>query len=356
MKDGELLSVGGRFELRFTRELAHPVSKVWDAITTPTACAAGSPSTSRARATTGAPLRFVFREGEGDDFAGSMVEFEPRSVMELRWEDDETLRLELAESGDGCVLTLINRFDEIGKAARDAAGWHACLDALEALLDGSSLDASAAGSPSTRTTSSRFGPEGRHHRPTHRLTQIHPAAGTSRPRLRRPRGSPRAPSPSRLRRPPRLLRAAPHRPPRRSARRPCAPAGTASRPSDPVALTAAINDQGWRPRALRRSATSRPGRADCANAQNRTARTGVSITGRTRSSRRVDGRRGRLTCLSRTVSDRTAGRTRENRTTTPRSSRAPQRAVRQWRARRREPVWSHDQAAARWRRGDQGRT
>jgi hypothetical protein len=22
---------------------------------------------------------------------------------------------------------LINRFDEIGKAARDAAGWHACL-------------------------------------------------------------------------------------------------------------------------------------------------------------------------------------------------------------------------------------
>ena len=27
-------------------------------------------------------------------------------------------------------LTLINRFDEIGKAARDAAGWHACLDAL----------------------------------------------------------------------------------------------------------------------------------------------------------------------------------------------------------------------------------
>ena len=34
------------------------------------------------------------------------------------------------------MLTLINRFDEIGKAARDAAGWHACLDALEAWLDG----------------------------------------------------------------------------------------------------------------------------------------------------------------------------------------------------------------------------
>ena len=70
-----------------------------------------------------------------------MVEFDPPSVMELRWEDDETLRLGgLAASGSGCVLTLINRFDEIGKAARDAAGWHACLDALEAWLDDASVD------------------------------------------------------------------------------------------------------------------------------------------------------------------------------------------------------------------------
>ena len=44
-------------------------------------------------------------------------------------------------AGAGCVLTLINRFDEIGKAARDAAGWHACLDALEASLAGASIDA-----------------------------------------------------------------------------------------------------------------------------------------------------------------------------------------------------------------------
>ena len=68
-----------------------------------------------------------------------MVEYSPPSVMELRWEDDETLRLEVAPSGGGCVLTLINRFDEIGKAARDAAGWHACLDGLEAWLEGGSV-------------------------------------------------------------------------------------------------------------------------------------------------------------------------------------------------------------------------
>ena len=80
--------------------------------------------------------------------------------MELRWEGDETLRLELARGRRrGCVLTLINRFDELGKAARDAAGWHACLDALEASLAGASVDAAARlAARSTRATSSRFGP------------------------------------------------------------------------------------------------------------------------------------------------------------------------------------------------------
>ena len=92
-----------------------------------------------------------------------MVEFSPPSVMELRWEGDETLRLEVAP-GSGCVLTLINRFDEIGKAARDAAGWHACLDALEAWLAGESIDASRAGPRSTRATSPVRG-GGLHHRP-----------------------------------------------------------------------------------------------------------------------------------------------------------------------------------------------
>jgi uncharacterized protein YndB with AHSA1/START domain len=140
MKDGELLERDGRFELRFVRELSHPVEKVWEAVTTPEGLAAWFPFDVVGERATGAPLRFVFREGEGDPFTGSMVEYTPRSAMELVWDEDETLRLELSASGSGCVLTLINRFDEIGKAARDAAGWHACLDALEASLGGASID------------------------------------------------------------------------------------------------------------------------------------------------------------------------------------------------------------------------
>ncbi len=87
-----------------------------------------------------------------------MVEFSPESVMELRWEGDETLRLELAETDGGCVLTLINRFDEIGKAARDGAGWHTCLDALEASLAGSSLDTASRWQAVHPDYVARFGP------------------------------------------------------------------------------------------------------------------------------------------------------------------------------------------------------
>jgi uncharacterized protein YndB with AHSA1/START domain len=159
IEDGTLSEVGGRYELRFVRPLAHPVDKVWTAITSPEGLRAWFPFDIEGERATGAPLRFVFREGEEADFSGSMVEFTPKRAMELVWDDDETLRLELEPSGSGCVLTLINRFDEIGKAARDAAGWHACLDALEASLDDVEIDAGVRWGEVHPSYVERFGPE-----------------------------------------------------------------------------------------------------------------------------------------------------------------------------------------------------
>ena len=39
----------------------------------------------------------------------------------------DTLRVELRPDGDGTALTLVDTFGELGKAARDGAGWHECL-------------------------------------------------------------------------------------------------------------------------------------------------------------------------------------------------------------------------------------
>jgi hypothetical protein len=84
----------------------------------------------------GAPLRFVSAGGgSGGSFAGQMLVFDPPEVVEFTWGTD-LLRIELRQDGPGTLLTLTDTFDDVGKAARDAAGWHECLDRLVSDLDG----------------------------------------------------------------------------------------------------------------------------------------------------------------------------------------------------------------------------
>jgi hypothetical protein len=63
---------------------------------------------------------------------------EPPSVLEFRWGPD-VIRFEIvpyAAPATGCTFRLFDVFGELGKAARDAAGWHTCLDFLEHHLSG----------------------------------------------------------------------------------------------------------------------------------------------------------------------------------------------------------------------------
>jgi uncharacterized protein YndB with AHSA1/START domain len=135
----------GRWQLRFTRKLAHPVEKVWSAISEPEHLASWFPTTIEGDRRTGAKLTFSFPSGEAPAMEGEMLAYQPDSVMELTWGPD-VVRIELRPVGDGTELTLLDTLNERGKAARDGAGWHVCLDALEAELDGdehprSSMDA-----------------------------------------------------------------------------------------------------------------------------------------------------------------------------------------------------------------------
>lgn len=134
--DGQLEQSGDGWQLRFTRKLPHPPEKVWRALTEPEHLAAWFPTDIEGERRTGAALRFVFRDGEGPPVDGEMITYDPPSVLEFRWGGDEILRFELQPDGNGSVLTFLNTFDELGKAARDAAGWHACLDVLGYHLKG----------------------------------------------------------------------------------------------------------------------------------------------------------------------------------------------------------------------------
>jgi len=136
MTAGTLEEADGRWRLRFTRGLAHPQDKVWRAITEPEHLRAWFPQRITGDWVVGGPLTFSGPEGAGPDFGGEVLAYDPPSLVEFRWGTD-VIRLELRGHTGGCTLTLLDTFGEPGKAARDAAGWHECLDRLtDDLADG----------------------------------------------------------------------------------------------------------------------------------------------------------------------------------------------------------------------------
>jgi uncharacterized protein YndB with AHSA1/START domain len=174
---GQLERRDGRLLLHFTRRLPHPPQKVWRALTEPEHLAAWFPTTIDGERAAGAKLHFRHRDHEAPPIDGEMLAFDPPSLMELRWGED-ILRFELEPEGDGTVLALTNTFDEFGKAARDGAGWHACLDQLEYEVGGQTPP----GSPADRWRQvhdayiERFGPEASTIGPPEEWERAHGAA------------------------------------------------------------------------------------------------------------------------------------------------------------------------------------
>ncbi len=135
MPDGQLEEIDGRWRVRFSRVLPHPPEKVWRALTEADHLAAWFPTTIEGEQVSGASLRFRHRTRDLPPMEGEMLAFEPPTLLEFKWGED-TLRFELSPHGSGTELTLIDTLAERGKAARDGAGWHACLDQLAYHLDG----------------------------------------------------------------------------------------------------------------------------------------------------------------------------------------------------------------------------
>jgi uncharacterized protein YndB with AHSA1/START domain len=127
---GTLEHDGDRVVLRFDRRLAHPPERVWRALTEDDQLEAWFPTTVEGERREGAPLRFAHRDAAAPPMTGEMLAYDPPRLMELRWGDD-VLRFELEPDGpDATRLVFTDTFSEIGRATRDGAGWHACLDLL----------------------------------------------------------------------------------------------------------------------------------------------------------------------------------------------------------------------------------
>lgn len=68
-----------------------------------------------------------------------ILELKRFSVLEFDWFGD-TVRFELHPKKDGCLLILKETLNSITEQTKkDLAGWHVCLDVIQALLDGGTI-------------------------------------------------------------------------------------------------------------------------------------------------------------------------------------------------------------------------
>ncbi len=132
MIDGTLQTIDGRPALRFERRLAHPMERVWRAVTEPAELAQWFV----------APVAWTPALGEtfeGEGQSGEITALEAPRLLAWSW-GEERYALQLAPAGDGCLLVFTHVFDpSYGPAAQHAAGWETYLERLDALLDGGAL-------------------------------------------------------------------------------------------------------------------------------------------------------------------------------------------------------------------------
>jgi len=133
------------------------VGRVWKALTEPDELRRWFPDQVHVDEwKVGSKMQLKDANARIEPFEGEVLAYDPPSVLEFRWGTD-VIRFEVAPRGEGCVLTLTDTIDEVGKAARDGAGWHVCLDALEAVLAGTKPDGEWSGLHEQYVK--KFGPE-----------------------------------------------------------------------------------------------------------------------------------------------------------------------------------------------------
>lgn len=126
-----LETTDGRPTLRLQRTLAHPVQRVWRAVSEPAELAQWFPAAAGWTPTEGEAF-------EAYGMTGQVTEVD--APHRLAWTfATETYRFELEPEGDGCRLTFTHSFEDRDRAAQTAAGWDAYLSRLLPHLDGGHL-------------------------------------------------------------------------------------------------------------------------------------------------------------------------------------------------------------------------
>lgn len=125
--------------IRFTCTFGYNARTIWRALTDGGELRHWFPTDMEGARETGAPLRFTYCDDDGTPFEGTMLAYEPTTLLAFTWAE-HTLRFELTEEWGSCRLVFSDTFTDPMHAARDAAGWQICLENLEAHLSGRPID------------------------------------------------------------------------------------------------------------------------------------------------------------------------------------------------------------------------
>src|SRR3954471_8484342 len=142
--DGTIETRGGRHVMRYERRLAHPVERVWAALTKPSQLRAWLADADIELVEGGrVQLRWLNTDDEGNGAIadGTVTALDAPPLLRPHTDPHGVLRFELREADGGTALTLtvsVPAPDEGVDLAR--AGWHIHLEHLADALDGRPVD------------------------------------------------------------------------------------------------------------------------------------------------------------------------------------------------------------------------
>jgi len=131
MGEVTVLDGGGRVVLRFERHLPGSVADVWRAVTDPEELRAWFPTrVAIDEWKVGATITHHFDVHDIEDLPGTVLAWDPPHRVAFTWGTD-TITFALSEAAGGGTTFVLTEELRSDHAARNAAGWDACLDRLE---------------------------------------------------------------------------------------------------------------------------------------------------------------------------------------------------------------------------------
>ncbi|WP_080832108.1 SRPBCC family protein [Cohnella massiliensis] len=126
------------YTARYERRLKHPVAKVWAMLTENEKLAKWFSELSVDDLREGGVIKFDMQDGTFEEM--EILELKAESVLEYTWGEDR-VRFELYPEPDGCRLVLIETIAKLtDHTPKDIAGWDVCLDVIEAVLAGRTIE------------------------------------------------------------------------------------------------------------------------------------------------------------------------------------------------------------------------